>query len=309
MLSKRIPLEKVVILGAAGFIGVNLSHALIKLGYDVICFDRIESPEWPRDVQSVVGEFDSMPIELISKLDHAVVFHLISSCRPAADTVQAASEVDTDLITTIRYLEICKGRCLRWVFVSSGGTIYGNADAALISEEAPTRPICSYGQVKLAIEQYFALYRRIHGTDYVVARLANPYGPLQRPMTGQGIIATLIYKTQLGESIEVWGDGENVRDYIYIEDAVAGLLAAAMAEAGEVYNIGTGIGTSIKQLINTICTTLGVHASIVIKDSRAVDVRRNVLDASKLSCYSNWYPRIDLVTGINQTALWVKALH
>lgn len=301
-----MPYKKAVILGAAGFIGVNLSHALVELGYEVVCFDRVPSPGWPGIAQPIVGEFEAMPAELLQVLEQAVVFHLVSSCRPFPDTIHAADEVDHDLKTAIRYLEACKTKCLRWVFVSSGGTIYGNANTVMIGEAESPRPICSYGAVKLAIEQYFSLYGRLHGTDYVIARLANPYGPWQRPMSGQGIIATLIYKAQQGEQIEVWGDGENVRDYIYIADAVAGLIAAATVKSGEVYNIGTGIGTSINQLIKLIGDSQGISIPVVYKESRSVDVRRNVLDASKLSSSSGWHPQIDLVAGIGKSALWIK---
>jgi len=299
--------NKAVILGASGFIGINLAHALVRQGRQVVCFARSASPHWPDGAQQVIGEFADLPQELLAHLDQATVYHLIASGRPSPSTAGAAQEAVTDLGTTLRYLEHCRGRDLRWVYVSSGGTVYGHSDEPLLAELAPNHPICSYGVVKLAIEQYLALYRRLHGTDYVVVRLANPYGAWQRPLTGQGLVATLLYKVLTGEAIEIWGTGDNVRDYIYIDDAVAGLLAAAEhGEAGETYNLGTGIGTSINQLIALIEQTLAIDVSVSYATARAVDVERNVLQAEKLSAQSGWQPQTDLVEGLLRTAAWIR---
>jgi len=307
MVTKHRPYNKAVILGAAGFIGINLAHALIAHGFEVACFDRTTSPHWPVAARAIAGEFAAMPAELLHALDGALVFHLISSCRPSASTATAADEVGYDLATTIRYLETCKSRAVRWVFVSSGGTVYGHNDATRIDETAQTHPICSYGVVKLAIEQYFSLYRHLHGTDYVVARLANPYGPWQRPMSGQGLIPTLIYKALRNDPIEVWGDGNNVRDYIFISDAIAGLLAAATAESGNIYNVGTGIGTSITELTQIIGAALNIQIRTNRMAARSVDVKRNVLNTDKLLKISGWKPTTDLTSGILQTADWISS--
>lgn len=299
--------NKAVILGASGFIGINLAHALVRRGVQVVCFARTASPHWPPEAEQITGEFAELPGALLAHLDQAVVYHLISSCRPSTSTAGAAQEVVADLATTLRYLEYCRERAVRWVYVSSGGTVYGHTHEAMLAESAPNQPICSYGVVKLAVEQYLALYRKLHNTDYVVVRLANPYGAWQRPLTGQGLVATLLYKVLKGEPIEVWGTGENVRDYIYIDDAVAGLLAAAdHGHAGEIYNLGTGIGTSINQLIALIERTLDVDVGVSYSPARAVDVERNVLQADKLSVISGWQAQTDLVTGLVQTAAWIR---
>lgn len=298
--------KKAVILGASGFIGINLAHALVRQGWQVVCFARTASPHWPAEVQQILGEFADLPAALLEQLNQAVVYHLISSGRPSTRTASAAQEVTIDLGTTLRYFEHCRTRDLRWVYVSSGGTVYGHTEDALLSESAPTHPICSYGVVKLAIEQYLSLYRKLHGIDYVVVRLANPYGAWQRPLTGQGLVATLIYKALKGEPIEVWGSGENVRDYIYIDDAVAGLMAAAdHGQAGEIYNLSTGIGTSINQLIALIGATLKIQVGVRHAPARSVDVERNVLDSSKLLSASGWRSKTTLAAGVVETAAWL----
>lgn len=308
MLPLDKPFKKAVILGAGGFIGINLAHSLVAQGFDLVCFDRAISPHWPGKATAIIGDFASMPVELMRQLDHALVFHLISSCRPSSNTVQAADEVSRDLVTTIRYLEETRTRVLRWVFLSSGGTVYGHNNHEQISESSPTAPICSYGVIKLAIERYFALYRQLHHVDYVVVRLANPYGPWQDPLQGQGIIAAMLYKALKGDAIVVWGDGENVRDYIYVSDATQGILAAASGQSGEVYNIGTGIGTSINQVIKIISETLNIQLRINYTDSRSVDVRRNVLNPTKLLTSTGWRSTTGLDAGAVKTVAWIKKI-
>ncbi len=299
--------KKCVVLGAGGFIGINLADALAAEGFDLVCFDRAPSPHWPKAARIIVGDFAAAPAELLQELDNALVFHLVSSCRPSPDTAMAADEINRDLATTVRYLESTKSRDLRWIFLSSGGAVYGQNDDDRIAESSATDPICSYGVVKLAIERYFALYGKLHNCDYVVVRPANPYGPWQHPLTGQGLVAALLYKTLRGEPIEIWGDGANVRDYIYIEDAVSGILAAAMTgETGETYNVGAGEGLSINQVVDLVGRTLNKPVSVRYSSARHIDVKRNVLDAAKLSSRTGWKPETTIQSGFALTAAWLR---
>ncbi len=299
--------EKAVILGAAGFIGINLSHALARQGVRLVCFDRIISPHWPEAATPVIGDFGHLPQALLKQLDHAMVFHLVSSSRPQPSTAEAAGEVGRDLVTTIQYLEATRERDIRWIFFSSGGTVYGQNDDMTIRESQPTHPICSYGVVKLAMEKYFALYRRLHGIDYVTVRLANPYGPWQHPLKGQGIIAAMLYRAMKGETIEIWGDGSKVRDYIYIGDAVKGVLSAAGAgRSGETYNIGTSRGMSINQLVDVIAGVQGTAPKVRYTAERSVDVARNVLSIEKLFTHTGWRPKTEIDDGIAMTADWLS---
>ncbi|MET3120199.1 UDP-glucose 4-epimerase [Undibacterium sp. GrIS 1.8] len=299
--------NKAVILGAAGFLGINLTNALSKAGFDVTCFDQVSSSHWPEDVKTILGDFVHPSTELIAELNDAYVFHLVSSCRPSTNTLSAAKEVSLDLVTTINYLEQTKDHAIQWIFLSSGGTVYGQKDAECINESSPTEPICSYGLVKLSIERYFELYKRLHKTSYVTIRLGNPYGPWQDPNKGQGIVATLVNKTITNQKIEIWGDGSNVRDYIYIDDAIAGIMNAAFhGTSGEIYNVGTGQGTSIIGLIETIRLSLNLDVTVSHVDARAVDVRSNILDSSKLQLQANWQIVFDLQDGLQKTAEWIK---
>jgi UDP-glucose 4-epimerase len=300
-------LRRVVILGAGGFIGINLALTLAADGYEVVCFDREVNPQWPANAKAVTGNFAALPSELLAELQDTAVFDLVSSCRPTYHTDQAADEVVADVATTLRYLEQTRGRNIRWVFVSSGGTVYGPTAACPTTEEAPTHPICSYGLVKLTIEKYFDLYRRIHQTDYIVARVSNPYGPWQHPMRGQGVIAALVFKALTQQKIEIWGDGENIRDYLYIDDTIRALITLAKAgHSGEIYNVSSGFGTTINELIGMIGTVLGEQISANYVAARISDVRMSILDNSKLRAHTGWAARMGFQEGIEVTAQWIS---
>lgn len=299
--------KRSVILGAGGFIGINLANALAARDHEVVCFDRFISPHWPQEAISITGEFSDLPPELLAALDDATVYHLVSSCRPSQHTEMAADEVIADVVTTLRYLESTRARSVRWLFVSSGGTVYGPDVPCPTTEEAPTYPICSYGLVKLTLEKYFALYGKLHGTDFVVARVSNPYGPWQDPSRGQGVIAALVYKALTGQAVEIWGDGENVRDYLYIDDTVRGLVELAKyGESGEVYNVSSGQGTSINEVIDVISQTLGLRLNTSYVAARKSDVRKSVLDNRKMRVQTGWAPAFQLQDGIRSTADWMS---
>jgi UDP-glucose 4-epimerase len=300
--------QKAVILGAAGFIGLNLTRTLADQGHQVVCFDKSISPRWPTGSIGIAGDLADLPAALLAELDNALVFHLISSARPSAGTAQVAAQVSQDLLGTIRCLDQTKDRALRWVFFSSGGTVYGRNDSERIVESSSTQPICAYGLSKLVIEQYFSLYRRLHNIDYVVLRLSNPYGPWQDPLRGQGILPALLYKVLKGSPIEIWGDGSIVRDYIYIADAVAGVLAATLrGDAGDAYHVSTGVGLSINQLISIIERTLGKRILVNYSAPRSFDVPRNVLDHTKLTRQTQWEPRTSIESGIAMTYEWLRS--
>lgn len=302
-----MPYKKAVILGAAGFIGINLVRALDERGFEVVCFDKHASPHWPKRVMPLIGDFTEIPDELLRHLDGALAFHLVSCTRPAVNTAKAVDEIEHDVKATVKYLECTKGRPMRWIFLSSGGTIYGQNGGNPIAETYPTNPICSYGITKLTIERYYALYRLLHGTDYVIARLSNPYGPWQHPLQGQGVIPAMVYKALRHEPIEIWGDGSVVRDYIYIADAASGILGAALeGQGGEVYNVGTANGLSVNQLTSIIQEELETHLTINYSAGRQVDVKKNVLNTDKLFAQTGWRSTTPIDRGVGLTAKWLR---
>jgi UDP-glucose 4-epimerase len=186
--------------------------------------------------------------------------------------------------------------------------VYGTPQRIPISEDHPTDPISSYGITKLTIEKYLKLYRELHGLEYCVLRLANPYGEGQRTDRGQGAVAVFLDRVAGGMPIEIWGDGSVVRDYIYVGDVVEAMTAAAFGDApSRLYNIGSGQGTSLLELVDAIGAVTGRKPSIDFKPSRPFDVPASVLDISRARRELGWQPRTTLGEGLRRTFEWARA--
>jgi UDP-glucose 4-epimerase len=180
-----------------------------------------------------------------------------------------------------------------------------------VREDHPTEPICSYGVHKLMVEKYLQLEHHLHGLDYCVLRPPNLYGPRQRLDTAQGAVAVFLDRALRGKPIDIWGDGSVVRDYVYIGDAVDALLKAARrpSPAGEprVFNLGSGRGTSLKELVAAIEALLGRPVKVNYSAARALDVPVNVLDASAAAKHLGWRASTPLAEGLRRTYEWLRA--
>ena len=297
-----------LVLGGAGFIGSHLAEALLQAGHRVRIFDRPHLDRLPAFLQR--GEFEVFtgdflnPRTLSPALEGSeIVFHLVSTTLPKTSNDNPMYDVESNVMGTLRLLELCRQQGVRKVvFASSGGTVYGVPRSVPIDESHPTDPICSYGIHKLAIEKYLQLNHRVHGLDYCVVRPANLYGPRQRLDIAQGAVAVFLDRALRGKPIQVWGDGSVVRDYLYVGDAAEALLKAAAFE-GEprLFNIGSGAGTSLTQLIKEIEALLGRAVPVEYSAARSLDVPANVLDASLARRHLGWVPRTSLAEGLRRT--------
>ena len=297
---------RVLVLGANGFIGSHLCDRLLKLGHHVRAFDRPGAPPY-RDFapgESITwhwGDFRSKAT-LDAALDEVdIVYHLISTTNPKTANENPMADVQSNVVHSIQLLDliVSKSSPPKLIFVSSGGTVYGIPQVSPISENHPTEPISAYGLGKLTIEKYINLYRQLRGLDSVVLRLSNPYGPGQKPGTGQGVIATFVDLALKEQPIEIWGDGTTIRDYLYISDAVTALSALAEIRCNHhVYNIGSGVGHSLNVVISAIEETLGRKLEKLYKPSRGFDARENILDISRIISQIDWTPQTELNTGL-----------
>jgi UDP-glucose 4-epimerase len=297
-----------LVLGGAGFIGSHLAEALLQAGHRVRIFDRPHLDRLPaflqrRELEVFTGDFLN-PRALSPALDGSeIVFHLVSTTLPKTSNDNPVYDVESNVVGTLRLLELCRSQGVRKVVVvSSGGTVYGVPRSVPIDESHPTDPTCSYGIHKLVIEKYLQLSHRIHGLDYSVVRPPNLYGPRQRLDIAQGAVAVFLDRALRGQPIQVWGDGSVVRDYLYVGDAAEALLKAAAFE-GEprLFNIGSGVGTSLTQLIKEIETLLGCPVAVEYTAARALDVPANVLDASLARRHLGWAARTSLAEGLRRT--------
>jgi UDP-glucose 4-epimerase len=300
-----------LVLGGGGFIGTNLSNALAAFGAHVHAYGRrLASPG------SLVPSVRWTTADLLDQtsLTAAVeaadfIFHLASSSTPASANADPVADVAHNLITTLHFLEICRTRPVRRiVFVSSGGTIYGATSQNPIPETATTDPISAYAIHKLTVEKYFALYRHLYGLDYLILRVANPYGPVQIARKNQGVVAALMKRALAGDPIEIWGSGEVVRDFIYIDDVVRALLMATIHPGpSRLFNVGSGAGVSINTVIGDVERVAGRGPlRRVYMPSRAVDVPVNVLDISRIRDEIGWTPEIEWLDGLRRTMNWMR---
>lgn len=304
----------IMILAAASFIGTNLTVKLAKNKND-----RITVVDKNVDYFSAINEYNFSNVDIkISSLDENtnfeilknqdVVYHLVSSNVPTTSNKHISQDIRINLAFSLDLLEACvRYGVKKVVFISSGGTVYGKVVNCPLNEKSPTYPISSYGLQKITIEKLLYLYNYIYGLDYRIIRLANPYGPYQRPNGVIGAVTTFTYKAIKGEKIEVFGDGSVVRDFIYIDDAVKAIIKIANASSEyKTFNLGCGYGTSIRELLKKIETTLNVEINVVYEKGRSVDVPINYLDISRYErCFGELNP-ISLEDGIMKTAEFLR---
>ena len=306
---------KILLLGAAGFIGTNLTIELAKKTEDEITLvDRSKAffkPIVSMDLKNVhILEADltvDMDFDSILK-DQEVVYHLVSTTVPTTSNQHISQELVSNVIFSANLFEACI-RCgvKKVVFVSSGGTVYGKEVDCPLKEKTATNPISSYGVQKITIEKLLYLYRYMYGLDYRIIRLANPYGPYQRPNGVLGAVTTFTYKALKGDEITVYGDGSVVRDFIYIDDAIRAIMKIVNGEnKHRTFNLGCGYGTSIKQVLETIEKALGIKLNVSYLEGRKVDVPVNYLDISRYEKYYGALNPISLEDGIRKTADFTK---
>jgi UDP-glucose 4-epimerase len=307
--------RRCLVLGGSGFIGGHLIFALLGAGYTVRSFDRERSVSLSKKIidfpnlEFFEGDFNNESHVKAALKDCDVCFHLISTTLPSNSNKNPIFDVDSNVIGTLHVLNNAVVSGLRKIiFASSGGTVYGRPTQIPITELHSTNPTCSYGITKLAIEKYLELYRQLHGLDYSVLRLANPFGEGQRTTSAQGAIAVFSGKILKSEPIEIWGDGSTIRDYIYISDVVDAFMACIenAAEDNFILNIGSGKGFTINEIICAIEKSSGVSAIRRYSPARSFDVQANVLDINQAAKELNWKPRIDLELGISKFVSWLN---
>lgn len=291
----------ILLVGGAGFIGVATARALAAAGHAVRVADtavRLQRlvPGLAMSAMELDFSRQSPSPALLSEVD--ALIHLGCTSNPAKSMASMEADADANIGPSIRLFERAQQAGVpRIIFASSGGTVYGIPQQVPVSELAATDPISAYGVSKLAIEKYLAL---VPGVIGVSLRVANPYGADQLNGAAVGVIARYLAATQRGESLEVWGDGSVVRDYIAVEDVASAFVAAACTDliAPGVYNIGSGRGTSVSEIIRMVFDATGAKVPVLHHPSRGYDVPAIVLDSGKFRGATGWVPCIDLPRGI-----------
>lgn len=300
-------------LGGAGFLGRHAISALLKAGYAVRVFDRegcnlSNIAHLLPHVDMRVGDFADATRLTPALEDVYAVLHLVGTTIAQTSNENPVYDVESNVLPTLRLLSLASERGIdRVVFSSSGGTVYGVPTQVPIPETHSTDPICAYGISKLAIEKYLALHQRLHGLRFVILRFSNPFGEGQHALGLQGVINVFLRRIRDGHPLEVWGDGAVVRDYLYAEDAGESFVRAVETPAvNEVYNIGSGTGRSLNDLLQAFRDVLGLQATVRHEPSRVFDVPANVLDVRKAARLLSWSPSTPFAEGLRRTWDWIR---
>jgi UDP-glucose 4-epimerase len=296
--------------GGNGFIGTNLVDRLLEEGHSVRIYDRSPNKfrEVPREAEYVEGDLGNHGLIREAAGGAEVVYHFVSTTLPKTSNDDPIYDVRSNLVDTIQLLETCVESGVRKVvFASSGGTVYGPPESIPISEDHPTNPITSYGIVKLAVEKYLRLFHQLYGLDYAALRISNPYGAYQDPEGQQGAISVFLHRIYTGRPITIWGEGDVVRDYLYVSDLVDALESAAGADSGgQVLNIGSGSGVSLNELLHLMAEVVGEEPLVEYLPARPLDVPVSVLDIGRARDMLGWWPKTELVEGVARTWGWIR---
>ncbi|MCX7553242.1 NAD-dependent epimerase/dehydratase family protein [Marinicella sp. S1101] len=303
--------NNVVILGGAGFLGLHIAHQLTQNNQRVILLDsssrikQIPQGLLNHNCLKKVIEYPYSDASAVApSLDQGdVLIHLGWSQVPNDNRQSYQKDITENLAFTAALFDLAIDIGVsKVVFASSGGSVYGNSSKSPLTEGCPTEPISSYGIAKLASEKYLNLLSRGTATLPVVLRIGNAYGLHLAPnLTPTGLIPFFISALKQNITVNIWGDGEVVRDFIHVRDIAAAFCAAIEATTlNGTFNIGTGIGTSINQLIGLIEENLGKTAQITNSRGRSCDVKEAVLDASEFRRLTQWSPLINLKQGVNE---------
>lgn len=318
---KRLPEEGLVpernrclVLGGCGFMGSNIVEALVAAGYQIRVFDtptasRANLFSVASDIEFVEGDF-AIANDVDGALENVeFVIHLIGTSLPAGSNVNPALDVESNVVRTIRLLEASVHHGVKRVlFASSGGTVYGEPHKIPIPEDHPTEPLCSYGITKLMIEKYLRLFHYLHGLDYTILRIANPYGKYQKLTSEQGAVGVFLSHIMDGKTITIWGDGSVTRDFIYVEDVANAFVKALTQQSPyRVFNIGSGVGLSLRELLSRMERITGIKPKVEYSAGRPIDVSTNVLDSTRANECMDWRAETDCETGLRKTWGWIAS--
>lgn len=305
---------KLVVFGGGGFIGSTIVDRLLQDGHQLRVFERPRVVQYRRfnageRVEWVTGDLSNSH-DVSDVMDGAdVVLHLVSTTLPKGSNDDLIYDVQTNVVASLQMLNAMVARNVRRiVFISSGGTVYGKPAYLPIDELHPTDPLVSYGITKLAIEKYLHLFEHLHGIRAISLRVANPYGARQRVETAQGAVGVFLHHAISGIPLDIWGDGTVTRDYIHVSDvAEAFVRAIDYTGAKRIFNISSGVGVSLNELIVLLEGVLGTAIQRNYLPGRPFDVPASVLCNKIAQRELNWAPVVSMRAGIERTAQWMAA--
>ena len=298
-------MRKILVLGGNGFLGRNLCKYLADCGEKVYSFDMSMPEVADNRIEYIVGDFfdDYTLEETVKGMD--VIYHAICTLNPGNSNEKCILGYERDFVQTAKLCSYLKDTECRMIFFSSGGTVYGNQEVQPITEDAVPVPINHYGNLKLCIENTMRTFNFQMKKNMLIARISNPYGPGQDYHKGVGFIDAAIKHTIAGETIEIWGDGNVVRDYIYIDD-LCRMLYALIEYHGdiEVFNLSSNTGVSQNDIVD-ILKQIDPAVKVAYKPGRSVDAKKIILDNSRIRSICD-FEMVSIEEGIKRYYDYIK---
>jgi len=300
--------KNVLLIGGAGFLGSRMAAGFSGDGWDVGIFDRVRPAEGGFNAECFTGELRDMHLlrQALAKYSRVVYLAHETRTAPAADRLPANFLGNIELLLMVLE-ETQESGAEDFIFLSSGGAVYGEPESLPIGEDHQMRPRSPYGIAKLTMEKYLTMLAEQRGFRHLAIRPSNPYGPGQNFQSVQGVVAVAMARIARGEQITIRGDGSVTKDYIFISDfAEACVKLVSNPDAAGAFNIGSGQGTPLNEVLSRIEKVVGKKADLIFEPAQPWDVTANVLDISKIRGTVDWYPRTLFDDGLVQTWSWMK---
>ena len=304
---------RILVTGGAGFIGSHVVDAFLGLGHELAVLDNLSTGKReyvnPRARLFEIDLVDAAATDrCLAEFKPEVVSHHAAQMDVRKSVTDPIHDARTNILGSIALLQSASRHGVRKVlYASTGGALYGEGRALPATEQHPINPESPYGASKHTVEHYLYLWKLLHGLDYTVLRYPNVYGPRQSPHGEAGVNAIFIGLMLNGERPRIFGSGDQQRDYLYIDDVVAANRIALTRGSGEILNLGTGIGTSVSDIVRELNAVLGTDIEPIHEAERPGEIQRIYLDASRARELLGWTPTVTFGEGLKRTVDWVRA--
>jgi UDP-glucose 4-epimerase len=305
---------KIIVTGGAGFIGSHLVESLLNDGHELLIFDNFLTGKKEnllfdgnfRLVEDNFGSKDSL--SLIENFDPEVCFHLAAQSSVVVSVQDPGLDFEHNILQPVQLLNtLINSNCKKFVFTSSGGTIFGEPKNIPTTEsDYSNEPASPYGVAKKKLNEIIKMMTSNTNLSYSILNLSNVYGPRQDPHGEAGVVSIFSNKYLNGERPVIYGNGEQTRDYIFVQDVISALIKSSKIDDDLFLNIGTGIETSVNELAESLRTQFSSNLKPVYQDTRDGELQRSVLDNTKARKLLNWEPQYDLNEGMLEVRNWLK---
>ncbi len=306
---------RILVTGGAGFIGSNVADRFVALGHEVAVLDDLSTgsrafvPARARFYEADITDAAALE-RCVAEFRPEVVDHHAAQIDVRRSVTDPVFDARTNILGGIALLQACTRHGVRkLIYASTGGAIYGEGRQLPATEDHPVNPEAPYGASKHALEHYLYLHKLLHGLDYTVLRYPNVYGPRQNPHGEAGVNAIFIGLMLEGKRPRIFGTGEQLRDYLYVDDVVEANVLALERGSGAVLNLGTGVGTSVNDIVRELKVLLQFPDEPIHEPPRPGEIQRIYLDASRAATVLGWRPTVAFRDGLERTVAWTRTAH